>query len=154
MSCPKAVKEALSSVEGVKEVEVDFSKNLATITMKADAQLKPSSIIKAVPKKYTIGALEVKGLTGTISTDGEKWKFKSAAAQEFEMRPGKDVKIEMENLELKNDKGEDNNFALSGIAKEETYKDEDGEEKIRYIFEYTAIQKVEEKEEKEEEKED
>lgn len=113
--------------------------------MKADALVKPSAIVKAVPKKYTLEALKVEGLKGIISTDGKKWSLKSGASQEFELRPGKDVKIEMKKLELKNDKGEENNFTVNGTAKEETYKDKDGKEKTRYIFEYTAISKVKDK---------
>ena len=50
----KRVREALAKVPGVQNVEVDFSKKVATLTGKPGTDVASDSIKKALPKPYGV----------------------------------------------------------------------------------------------------
>lgn len=68
MSCAKRVRETLSSLENVANVEVDFKNKKATVTMKEGATLDREVASKALKDKgYTVQAFAEKAAVSPAS---------------------------------------------------------------------------------------
>lgn len=143
-SCEAEVESAISSLDGVKEVNASVSSRSATITFKASAKFEPSEIRKKIKDlKYSPSDIYVSDLLGNIDVKEKKVIFTSKSNQVFELVSGKvtkDKEFKINPDEFKTDEEDKKiNYKVSGKVKETKVKDEEGKENVKYIIEVEKL---------------